>query len=350
MTAPPGSLGLQFAEDVVRLPGTGVPLAVRTIRADPTGRGAPASPEAPAFVLVHGLASNARMWDGVARHLAAAGSAVVALDQRGHGRSGQPDGGYDSATCADDLAAVVVELQRRELLPARTAPVLVGQSWGADVVLSFAVRSPDAASAVCCVDGGWLRLRERFEDFASCWAALAPPSFEGMRWQDLERRIRASMSAGAGWPPEAADATLANLVRTPEGGVRARLTRDHHRDILRSIYESDPREWYPKIDVPVLLCPALAAQGPADPAGGRADQVRGAGLEASLEAGLEAGLEAVGEAVREALALLPDGRVSWYGGAAHDLHAQHPGRLGADLLALAMPQGSYGPHGSGNGS
>jgi hypothetical protein len=182
------------------------------------------------------------------------------------------------------------------------------------------------------VDGGWFRLRERFEDFASCWAALAPPSFEGMRWEDLERRIRASMSAGAGWPPDAADATLANLVRTPEGGVRARLTRDHHRDILRSIYESDPREWYPKIDVPVLLCPALAADGPADPAGSRADQVRGAGL------------EAVREAVLEALALLPDGRVSWYGGAAHDLHAQHPARLAADLLALATPQRS------GNGS
>ena len=37
---------------------------------------------APPFVLVHGLASNARLWDGVAEHLHAAGHTVVVIDQR----------------------------------------------------------------------------------------------------------------------------------------------------------------------------------------------------------------------------------------------------------------------------
>ena len=36
-----------------------------------------------AFVLVHGLASNARLWDGVAEHLH--GGHRVVIDQRGHG-------------------------------------------------------------------------------------------------------------------------------------------------------------------------------------------------------------------------------------------------------------------------
>ena len=36
------------------------------------------------FVLVHGLASNLRLWDGVAESLHARGHTVVALDQRGH--------------------------------------------------------------------------------------------------------------------------------------------------------------------------------------------------------------------------------------------------------------------------
>jgi len=35
------------------------------------------------------------------------------------------------------------------------------------------------------------------------------------------------------------------------------------------------------------------------------------------------------------LAALPDARVAWYPGADHDLHAQYPERLAADLLALA---------------
>ena len=56
------------------------------------------------FLLVHGLSSNARTWDGVAGRLAAAGHEVVAVDQRGHGHSEQAADGYSTMQCADDLA------------------------------------------------------------------------------------------------------------------------------------------------------------------------------------------------------------------------------------------------------
>ena len=46
------------------------------------------NPAAVPFVLVHGLASNLRRWDGVAERLQEHGHTVVAVDQRGHGRSG----------------------------------------------------------------------------------------------------------------------------------------------------------------------------------------------------------------------------------------------------------------------
>ena len=46
----------------------------------------------PSFVLVHGLASNARMWDGVAARLVERGHAAATVDLRGHGRSAKPDG------------------------------------------------------------------------------------------------------------------------------------------------------------------------------------------------------------------------------------------------------------------
>src|SRR5262249_23022639 len=55
------------------------------------------------FVLVHGLASNARLWDGVAEHLHAAGHTVVVIDQRGHGLSDAPDAGYDLDTAGGGL-------------------------------------------------------------------------------------------------------------------------------------------------------------------------------------------------------------------------------------------------------
>src|SRR5438552_12669283 len=81
------------------------------------------------FVLVHGLASNARLWDGVAEHLHAAGHTVIAIDQRGHGRSDAPETGYDLDTAVADLVALIgaLELQR---------PVLAGQAWGGHAVLA----------------------------------------------------------------------------------------------------------------------------------------------------------------------------------------------------------------------
>ena len=55
----------------------------------PLDSGTVAASGAP-FLLVHGLASNARLWDGVARRLASAGHSAVAVDLRGHGRSPRP--------------------------------------------------------------------------------------------------------------------------------------------------------------------------------------------------------------------------------------------------------------------
>ena len=64
----------------VRIPvADDVELAV-DLWASPAGDGPP-------FLLVHGLASNARMWDGVAMALVARGLAAITVDLRGHGRS-----------------------------------------------------------------------------------------------------------------------------------------------------------------------------------------------------------------------------------------------------------------------
>src|SRR5262245_65155259 len=67
-------------------------------------------PAAIPFLLVHGLASNLRLWDGVAEDLHTRGHTVVALDQRGHGRSDAPDGAYGLDLAVADLEAVVQTL------------------------------------------------------------------------------------------------------------------------------------------------------------------------------------------------------------------------------------------------
>lgn len=269
----------------VALPG-GPRLALR--RADGAGR---------PFLLVHGLASNARLWDGVARRLAAAGHEVAAVDLRGHGGSEQTTDGYDTATAAADLHRLVEALG----WTSGRAPVVAGQSWGGNVVLTLAAGHGGVA-ALALVDGGWIHLADRFPTFDACWEALAPPRFDHLTRADLEARSR---DWNAGWPDEARAAMLANFRDEPDGTVRPHLTREHHRSIVHSLWQDDPNPLYAQVRVPVLLMPAVAVV-PEEPT-----------------------------PATRAHDALADADLVWYVGAAHDLHAEQPDRCAADLLALA---------------
>ena len=87
------------------------------------------------FVLLHGLSSNSLTWHDVAPRLAEAGHRVVAVNQRGHGLSDKPDTGYDFASITEDLARLLDEMKLAQ-------PILVGQSWGGNVLLEFGGQIP----------------------------------------------------------------------------------------------------------------------------------------------------------------------------------------------------------------
>lgn len=275
-------------DDEVQLPG-GPRLAVR-------GGSGPGRP----FLLVHGLSSNARLWDGVARRLVAAGHEVVSVDLRGHGRSEQTADGYTTDRAADDLA----DLCLARGLNGDREPIAAGQSWGGNVVVSLAARRGGVAG-LALVDGGWIALGRQFATFEQCWAALAPPVFDGVPFDGLPALVR---GWHPDWPEEGLAGTVANFAERPDGTAAPLLTREHHRDIVRSLWDGDPRPHLAQVTVPVLVAPAL-------PPG--ADDTRRAGPLAALD-------------------LLSDATVSWYTGADHDLHAQQPDRLVADLLELAV--------------
>src|SRR3990172_1189951 len=73
-------------------------------------------------VLLHGLASNARIWELVAPELVLAGLVPLAPDLRGHGLTDKPDGDYGFETYRRDLLAFLDAAQVER-------PVLVGHSW-----------------------------------------------------------------------------------------------------------------------------------------------------------------------------------------------------------------------------
>ncbi|MBJ2122573.1 alpha/beta fold hydrolase [Arthrobacter sp. MSA 4-2] len=65
--------------------------------------------EGPAVLLVHGWPEDSYAWRSVLEPLAK-DHTVIAVDQRGIGLTEKPADGYDTATLADDLAALMTEL------------------------------------------------------------------------------------------------------------------------------------------------------------------------------------------------------------------------------------------------
>ncbi len=61
-------------------------------------------------VLIHGWPLSHRMWEAQITALAEAGYRAIAYDRRGFGQSGRPTAGYDYDTFANDLNALMTEL------------------------------------------------------------------------------------------------------------------------------------------------------------------------------------------------------------------------------------------------
>ena len=257
-------------------------------------RSVPGDFSLPTFVLVHGLASNARLWDGVAEGLMAADHSSHSVDLRGHGESEKPDTGYDFATVASDVAAVVRDVVERRA-------ILVGQSWGANVVMETAARFPEVARAVVCIDGGYIKLADSFPDREAALAALTPPPLAGMAASEL--RAKAS-EWFPGFPASAVEGQLANFEELSDGTVRPRLDLRTHLSIVSHLWGHDPEAVAAGVDVPVWV---MAARG---------------------------GWPGKDQRVADFASALRHPRVEWVDGH-HDLHAEQPQMVVDFLLDLA---------------
>ena len=253
----------------------------------------------PDFLMVHGLASNALLWDGVADQLERAGRSSLAVDQRGHGLSSKPDWGFDHPQLLEDLRKVMASVSTAAD-PARN--IVVGQSWGAAVAALFALANPETVAGVVMIDGGVFDLKEHFRTWEECASALTPPELSRFSYMDLADRIRASHP---GWSEEALRATLGNIEEMADGTARARLGRDHHMQILHELYDYTPSKVLSGLDVPILALLAMKS--------------------GELEAGQrQIRLDALTKETGLHTEIFVDGD--------HDLHAQYPERVAQLLL------------------
>jgi pimeloyl-ACP methyl ester carboxylesterase len=208
----------------------------------------------PPLLLLHGLSSNARYWERVARHLP--GRRLIAPDQRGHGLTGQPPhmptfpDGYVMDELLKDVDYVIAELGLDQ-------PVVVGHSWGATVALELVGTRHGGAGGLVFIDGpvqsaanlfSWEEAQKlmqpplpRFTSFEEA-VSQSKRDLEGAWDQDLESFVKARIIPDGD-----------RLVLTLTGPVRLEL--------LRGLYGAQPDVLWPRVEVPAAVL--LARHGPA---------------------------------------------------------------------------------------
>lgn len=267
-------------------------------------------PELPPIVLLHGLASGSHIWNFVAPLLAEQGYSMTALDQRGHGESEKPASGYDYETIVADDAAAIEALQIMK-------PALVGHSWGASVVLQYAVTYPGRVSSLTLVDGatnqlsqrpGWTREQAMID--------LAPPRFAGTPRGTFLSYFKSS-PLGKQWSPELEDSILHIVQLRDDDTVAPRLDFENHLQIISAMWDQPTIELYTRVQCPVKLI--VAEQQPVSEEQRTFYARRNAGIER---------IQSVAPSVQ--VVRMPD--------TIHDIPLQRPHELAQEIMSNAASQ------------
>lgn len=276
-------------------------------------------------ILLHGLASNARIWELTAEHLEAHDCYLVAPDARSHGLTDGPDGDYGFTTFFEDIVDFIRILGFER-------PILIGHSWGAHRVLDYAARisyGPHAPAGIVLVDGGIGQLNQTVPGYSPpTWEAvlarLTPPRLAGTPLKEFLNRIETTIKT---WNPnpqlhdQIVSIILANFsVYLNENSgfecIAPHLPFERHLQIVRSLWEFQANERYSKIRCPVLMLPARiqSPQTPTDKA-----------FLASKEYGIS-----------QAARSIKDLQVYWFEDTIHDVPLQRPVELSTVLAQFFL--------------
>jgi len=261
--------------------------------------------DGPPLVLLHGLSSSKRIWDLTAPLLLDR-FRVVALDQRSHGRSDQPDDGYGFDDVTADLAAFIETLGIE-------SPAIVGHSWGANVALAYAAANPDAVRSIVLVDGGVVDISQR-GTWEQAEPRMRPPEIDGTpverfvgfmsRWPQLEDV----------WSDQVRDMKLADFDIREDGTIARRLTMENHMKIAHAIFDMRPADLLASLACPLLVI--SCQQEPTNDEARRWQKFR------------EDGLATLGR-------VAPDARVVVMRDTIHDVPIQRPEELAKQISDFA---------------
>jgi 3-oxoadipate enol-lactonase len=101
-------------------------------------------PGAPRLTLIHSLALDRTIWDGVVAQLGADAD-VLTFDCRGHGASSKPPGPYSTALFASDVKEILTSI-------GWDRTIVAGASMGGSVTIAFAVSYPEMLEGLGLID------------------------------------------------------------------------------------------------------------------------------------------------------------------------------------------------------
>ena len=242
-------------------------------------------------IFLHGVTDSWRSFEGVLAHLPPSIRAI-AISQRGHGRSSQPEGEYTFRTFAADARAVLDVLQIR-------SAIVVGHSMGAMVASQFAVDFPERTRALVLM-GAFASMRDNpaVAELGPHIATLTDPVDPAFIRAFQEGTVVRRSPAGL------VDMAVRESQRLPARVWRAIFAEFQKTDLVRALT--------------AVKAPALIVWGDRDNVVTRADtdRLRGA---------------------------LPQARLVIYEGAGHGFHWEDPSQFARDLVTFLEDVRAAGP-------
>jgi non-heme chloroperoxidase len=249
-------------------------------------------------VLAHGWPLNSDSWEAQQLHLAEHGFRAIAHDRRGHGRSTQVWDGNDMDHYADDLAALMEQLDLRDVL-------LVGFSTGGGEVTRYVGRHGTARVSALCLVSAVPPYMLRTDDNPG---GVPIEVFDGIRAGSLADRsqLYQDLADGPFFGHNRDGVEVAQGTR--DAFWRQGLQAGHKNayDSIAAFSATDLRDDLRKVDVPTLVIHGDDDQVVPFAVGGQASA-----------------------------AMVDGARLLVYAGAPHGITDTHKERLSGDLLEFA---------------
>jgi pimeloyl-ACP methyl ester carboxylesterase len=210
----------------------------------------------PAVIFLHFSGANLMMWQKAVPYFQDH-YRVVLVDLRGHGRSSQPDAGYDMDSMADDLVGVMEKL-------AINQTHIIGSSMGAEVALGLAANYPNLVTSLVC-DGA---LSSEYGPYSTWEGTQADYEAHILRQLDkmhaapeavyptvdaLVEKSRASLE-GTGWWNEHVEAMERyGACKLAEGGYVKAFRKVAREDYFTHYFSYRLEDYYRKVQCPLLM-------------------------------------------------------------------------------------------------